>query len=184
MMYQENTRRGKTQSCLPKGFTLIELLVVVLIIGILAAVALPQYQKAVMKARAAEIVLFVKDAQKAMQLYFMQNGYPESGCLYLYGSSTNNLDKLDITLPVESLTTKGYSVSMDLCNPSADRSVVNINKGGVFGFTVAFDSTLQIVYNGATSCGGYNSSGVTMCKALTEQLGGNCIDAQKDDVCK
>lgn len=57
-----------------QAFTLIELLVVVLIIGILAGVALPQYQKAVWKSRAAQLFTSVRSLATAQEAYYMANG--------------------------------------------------------------------------------------------------------------
>lgn len=70
------------------GFTLIELLVVVLIIGILASVALPQYQKAVEKSRAAEAIQNLKVLRDQQALCILVNG--DSGSC-MQGSDDDNL---------------------------------------------------------------------------------------------
>jgi type IV pilus assembly protein PilA len=59
---------------LQKGFTLIELMIVVAIIGILAAVAIPQYQDYTVKAKLSKVTGFAKPIQTATAMYVQENG--------------------------------------------------------------------------------------------------------------
>lgn len=93
-----------------RGFTLIELLVVVLIIGILASVALPQYTKAVLKSRSAKYLATIKTIYEAQQTYYMANG-----------SYANAYEDLDIVPSLPNKPTSAYC-AMYISSTDASRA--------------------------------------------------------------
>ena len=120
-----------------KGFTLIELLVVVLIIGILASIAIPQYFKVVERARVSEAMSIISNVKSAQERYLSRGG-----------SYANTFDVLDISyagLSPDKIETKFYDATLEdvistgepSYNLILQRRTSNSTKGGYTGVSVA-----------------------------------------------
>jgi type IV pilus assembly protein PilA len=97
-----------------KGFTLLEMLVVVIIIGILAAIALPQYLSTIEKARSGEAVTNVGSIRTALDRYWYQNA-----------AGTTDIDLLDIDNPND-VTNKLYNYEIISNSSTSDKRIYNI----------------------------------------------------------
>ncbi|MBQ7907938.1 MAG: prepilin-type N-terminal cleavage/methylation domain-containing protein [Elusimicrobiaceae bacterium] len=132
------------------GFTLIELLVVVLIIGILSAVALPQYQKAVMKSKATQLQVVVKHFKDICQLD------------RLAGGTCAKLADMGWEYPLENYKLEGNMETFKLAN-----SPVHHNG---YDFSMWLPKASLVfhtnVHNGYVLCGGISAQEQSVCKSL------------------
>ena len=138
------------------GFTLIELLVVVLIIGVLTAVAISKYDKAVEKTRAGRITILVRAIADAEERYFMANG-----------EYAADIGKLDISFPGTPATyyVPGFETEDFICRPTRPA------EGSIWGEFLAVCSRfpreqyylIGKLKDGRMVCRAYSNKGKTIC---------------------
>ncbi|MDR0291280.1 MAG: prepilin-type N-terminal cleavage/methylation domain-containing protein [Elusimicrobium sp.] len=147
-----------------RGFTLIELLVVVLIIGILAAVAVPQYNKTVKKTKMTEAVSNIRVLAESGKRYLLTTGdYPQS------------FDDLDVSPPGNKDSSVSYTSSSKI-----NYRFHNVAGGHIEAEHSPRDTTTHIMYYFATNtlqCMGITQEGKDICANLTGSPAQACAEA-------
>ena len=130
-------RKEKSSKTVNKGFTLIELLVVVLIIGILAAIALPQYQLAVDKAEFTKYQAMVTSLRDAYDEYVL-----------IHGVGTEKFNDLSLTMPDDFVSS--YTSSRYNCVSNSDMfCCMSASSGSHNGVINCGKNNLSVIYQQA-----------------------------------
>ena len=158
----KNKNQKALQSFFPRslGFTLMELLVVILIIGILAAVALPQYNKAVAKTEAVKLLHVIKTAETAMNAYMLENAGVDKE-FFVSGSwgDVDNVTDLSIDLPLTEELKQNYEWYIDIMGDGDVKEVLITNE----------DISMGTDFTGGY-CDGHTFKGKAMCQYLREAI--------------
>ena len=150
-----------------QAFTLIELLVVVLIIGILSAIALPQYRIAVAKTQYATVKHLAIAIKNAQEVYYMANN-----------SYATKLDDLDVNLPAsndERNTNEKIYYTNGTCFITEAQSICNAKTTiGTLGYQIYYDHS---IWPGLRLCVSFDKSLTSVssrvCKSETGQSSPN-----------
>ena len=113
-----------------KGFTLVEIMIVVVIIGLLAAMAIPAFSKVRQQSRMKAVLNNLRQISGAAQQYMLDLGVSECGYTDLVGSSTDNL--LHNVAPVAG---EDYTSLTGIEQGTTQLTISSVALGGTITFT-------------------------------------------------
>ena len=132
-----------------QGYSLIEVLVVVLIVGILTAVALPQYQAAVLKSRTAELLELVNGIKQAQEIYYTT-----------YNRYSFTLENLDYAVDAQKQNETGSPIWYNL----GSNRRIGLYSSGIVTAGVTGQISFTRYYGNTT----YDRENIMLCDAVTK----------------
>lgn len=118
--------------CQMAGFTLIELMIVITIIGIISAIAYPNYQEYVLRSNRSEGQAFLNDAAARQERYYAQN-HTYADTYAKLGYANNQSSSSKYTLGISNVTTTSYSLTASPARTDSKCGNLTLNQAGTKG---------------------------------------------------